>query len=217
MGNTVGSKRINLFSNSKSAYILGLWCADGYHRTSSIGLSNTDEELINRFGNFLLENFPKDRIRLRVYSPKSMNKPTISKNIRNLADRISYCSYSKASKIAYHCYINSRPLLRNFIQAKESVASISDKLISSYIAGRFDGDGSIDKSLKKDCRIVYGDYKSVKIDKMLVDKIGYKTSLYHYQKAHTYCLYFHCSGLNQLLKAISPYSLKIQRLNSFAP
>ena len=49
MGNTVGSVNTNFcnfFSDEEGFYILGLWCADSYWWGSSIGLSNTNIDLI---------------------------------------------------------------------------------------------------------------------------------------------------------------------------
>ena len=66
MGNTVGSASTNFcnfFSNEKDAYILGLFCADSYWWTSSIGLSNTDSELIKIFKRFLRKHFSERRIK----------------------------------------------------------------------------------------------------------------------------------------------------------
>ena len=66
MGNTVGSTSTNFcnfFSNKKDAYILGLWCADGYWWSSSIGLSNTDPDLIETFRKFLKRLFQVNRVK----------------------------------------------------------------------------------------------------------------------------------------------------------
>lgn len=68
MGNTVGSASTNFcnfFSNEKDAYILGLWCADSYWWSSSIGVSNSDRDLIKRFRKFLREHFPRERIKFK--------------------------------------------------------------------------------------------------------------------------------------------------------
>ena len=99
MGNTVGSANTDFWrlKTKDDAYIAGLWCADGYHRTSSIGISNTDLALVERFKDFFLQIFPKERIKLRIYNPDSFKRRTK----------------------AYHLYVNSRPLLRKFKQIKE--------------------------------------------------------------------------------------------------
>mgnify|MGYP001068750146 CR=1 FL=1 len=68
MGNTVGSASTNFcnfFSNEKDAYILGLWCADSYWWSSSIGISNSDCDLVERFRKFLRGHFPLERIKFK--------------------------------------------------------------------------------------------------------------------------------------------------------
>ena len=63
MGST-SANLCNFFEDQKDAYILGLWCADSYWWSSSIGLSNTNRELIEKFRSFLIgKGFPEDRIR----------------------------------------------------------------------------------------------------------------------------------------------------------
>ena len=58
-----------MVEGNSEAYTLGLWCADGYHRTSSFGLSSIDLKLIQCFAKYLLKNFANERLRLRVYIP----------------------------------------------------------------------------------------------------------------------------------------------------
>jgi hypothetical protein len=142
MGNTVGSTSTNFcnfYSNEEDAYILGLWCADSYWWSNSIGLSNTDLSLVKRFRRFLRNFFPNDRIRFN----------------RN------------------HLFVNSRPLLREFVSAKNNLEKLKKKgILKAYFAGRFDGDGSIDKNLRNDCRIVYGKESEAITDKMLLKRIN---------------------------------------------
>ncbi len=61
MGNTVGSANTDFWNltTADDAYIVGLWCADGYYRTSSIGISNTNLALVGKFRDFFLEFFRK--------------------------------------------------------------------------------------------------------------------------------------------------------------
>ncbi len=185
MGNTVGSTDTNFckfFSNEKDAYILGLWCADSYWWASSIGLSNTDENLIKKFRDFLKRFFPEARIKFN----------------RN------------------HLFVNSRPLLREFISAKNNLSDLKDeKVIRAYVAGRFDGDGSIDKNLRSDCRIVYGRKNEVETDKEILGRIGVSnTKIYYYKSAKTFCLYISRYETKKFLESIYPYSLKLQKLVS---
>ncbi len=193
MGNTVGSANTDFYSlviNKEVAYIIGLWCADGYHRTSSIGLSNVDVDLIGRFRNFFLKRFPEARIKTRIYLPGGNRRQT-----------------------AYHLYVNCRPLLRLFRSYKENIASvISDKLIFPYLAGRFDGDGSVASDGYRDCRIVYGNRAEAERDLALIHHAGFeRTKLYHYRAARTFCLYVSRFDTPLFLRSIKRHSVRLQK------
>lgn len=196
-GVVVGSKGVDfcdLWGNPQTAYFLGLWCADGYHRTSSIGLSNIDESLIFAFQSFLAGLFPKDRLCLRVYIPKSWNNANYAKKLAKKAGikRLSICSILKARMPTIHIYVNSRPLLRLFREERENLLEKkrNSESVWAYFAGRFDGDGSVSKDMRSDCRIVYGNQEEALRDKELLKivKIA-KTKIYYYKNAKTYCLY----------------------------
>src|SRR5437899_2307058 len=119
MGNTVGNSNAefcNFYSNPLHAYILGLWCSDGYHRTSSIGLSNVNPRLIQEFVNFLRNFFPPERLRLKVYRNSRISSEMVGFGIANIRTLYS----AKARQIAYQAYVNSRPLLAEFNKAKLS-------------------------------------------------------------------------------------------------
>ena len=183
MGNIVGSTSTNFcnfFFSKKDAYILGLWCADSYWWASSIGLSNTDIDLIEVFRKFLKRLFPENRIKFN----------------RN------------------HLFVNSRPLLREFRKAKNSLKKLKRaNVIKAYFAGRFDGDGSIDKDLRRDCRIVYARRNEAEIDEQLLKRIGIsKVKIYYYKSAKTFCLYISRYEARQFLENVLPYSLKLQKL-----
>lgn len=199
MGNTVGSTNVdfwNLKIDKNLAYIIGLWCADGYHRTSSIGLSNTDIDLIHKFSKFLSNHFPKERLKLRIYEPDSYKRRTR----------------------AYHTYVNSRPLLRAFKEAKQNTLKfINEEFAFAYIAGRFDGDGSIGKDFYRDCRIIYGNEYEAKSDKELLEKVGFEMiKIYHYKSAHTFCLYVSRFETVKFLTSIYTYSIRLQK-STFVP
>jgi hypothetical protein len=197
MDNTVGSLG-SLLVNPSDAYILGLWGADRYLRTSSIGLSNTNLILVHRFLDFLLLRFPKDRIRIRVYG-NEISKCLIGFNT-------SFCKCSKNVSTAYHIYVNSRPLVREFMFSLTNRTLLSEECIYPYFAGRFDGDGSI-SSKGSFCRIVYGSMEELSIDLFLINIKGINTSVYRYYSAGTYCLYFSKSTLDKFLNGISTYSI----------
>lgn len=212
MVNTVGSMNIKkLLSTSEGAYILGLFCADGYQRTSSIGLSNSNEDLLKIFASFLLNYFPKDRLRLRVYYPFSLTSVKLSRKLRRITDNIVYYPSMKATKIACHLYVNSRPLLRLFNEAKESIQYINVEVIAPYLAGRFDGDGSINKTKNKDFRFIYSNKQEAEIDKSHLKKLGVNNaSIYRYESANTYCLYVWRKEIIRLVNILIPYSSYLQ-------
>ena len=89
MGNTVGSKFF--FKTAEDFYILGLWLADGYWRSSSIGLTSVTPLLIDKFTNFLSRVAPAHPIKKRVYPVKEG---------------------SKRKQLAVQVYINNRYLTR---------------------------------------------------------------------------------------------------------
>ncbi len=211
-GVTVGSSDTgfcDIFSNPENMYILGLWCADGYHRTSSIGLSNTDEKLIAVFRDFLLQLFPSDRLRLRIYVP--MRNQTL--NVGDIKDRLhinhlSVCYLKKAKSPTIHMYVNCRALLRQFKKSKLSSDNIIDNdCIWAYFAGRFDGDGSISSDGRSDCRIVYGYQDEAEKDLILLNRVGFKNSkIYNYKQAHTYCLYISRYEAEVFMRQIRVYA-----------
>ncbi|MBI2025126.1 MAG: hypothetical protein HYT03_03520 [Candidatus Harrisonbacteria bacterium] len=197
MGNTVGSANTDFWNlkTKNDAYIVGLWCADGYHRTSSIGLSNTDTDLIEKFREFFLKFLPVERLKLRIYHPDKFKRRTK----------------------AYHLYVNSRPLLRIFKEFKNDAKQIGKDLILPYIAGRFDGDGSVAKDFYRDCRIVYGSREEAGNDLALMRLLGFqKMKIYYYRTAKTFCLYFSRLETNKFLSLIYPYSVRLQK-SVFAP
>ena len=186
----------SLLSNPDDSYILGLWGADKYHRSSSVGLSNTNVALILKYSDFLLSRFSVDRLRLRVYGNRVPEK---------LKDfKTNFCKGSKNVQTAYHIYVNSRPLLREFIESLENRANLNLNSIYPYFAGRFDGDGSIGKGRRRFCRIAYSSVHDLSKDRILLSDI--KTSVYEYKQAGTFCLYFSEATLDLFLERIRKYS-----------
>lgn len=203
-----------MLESNEEAYILGLWCADGYHRTSSFGLSNISLNLIQRFAKYLLNNFPKERLRLRVYIPTHYTG-SLPSNFGKICAKISYLKITKAAHISCQIYVNSRPLLRKFKDLKTKLDKISNDKIIPYFAGRFDGDGSVAKDFRRDLRIVYSNIDEANVDKNLLSKIrNYKTKIYCYKKAKTYCLYVSRYDAKSFLQDIKLFS---DNLNLFAP
>ncbi len=191
---------------SEEVYNLGLWCADGYHRTSSFGLSNINLILIQRFAKYLLDSFTRDRLRLRMYIPMHYSGQLPS-NLGKICDKISYLKVRKAKHISYHIYVNSRPLLRRFKELKINLENISDDKIIPYFAGRFDGDGSVAEDFRRDLRIVYSNAREATLDKNLLGRIrDYKTKIYYYKSARTYCLYISRYDAENFIRDIKPFS-----------
>lgn len=203
----------SILKKSLDPYILGLWGADGYHRTSSIGLTAIYPELIKRFYTFLEDYFPLDRMRLRVYTNSGQPEP-IPPVMHWYQGKISFAKGNKLSNQAWQLYVNSRPLLRKIRSSLEQRLSInSTKAIEAYIAGRFDGDGSVAKNHKNDFRIAYSNCHKAKIDQQLLSKIGVShTKIYQYQQAGTHVIYVSTTESNDLCKRLKPYSAKLSNI-----
>ncbi len=198
MGNPVGRTNTTFcnFRNKENAYIFGLWCADGYHRTSSIGLTNVDMKLIDAFRSFLKKGFPEDRIKMRIYSSDGSTGYQLSKSKRN----------------AYQIYVNSRPLLKLFAEARKNPGKyLSKNSIPSYFAGRFDGDVSVAKDERSDLRIVYGYKKEAKMDATLLRSINFLPSIYYYKSARTYIVYISRLEAYKFLQLIKFYRLRYKK------
>ena len=80
------------------------------------------------------------------------------------------------------------------------------------MAGRFDGDGCISKDLRRDCRISYGNEVDAKLDTDLLKEIGIIPKLYIYRTSNTFVIYISRFDAGKFTNAISPYSIKLQKL-----
>ncbi len=204
--NTVGSWNAHFWEKYPNhCYAFGLWCSDGYHRTSSIGLTSVDLPLIQEFREFLLAEFPEERLRLRIYHPIG-NRPD-EKAFRELCGEIVMYPMRKCSQVAMQLYVNSRPLLRMIQKSRREVDQIKEpESVIAYFAGRFDGDGSIDSNGRSYCRIVYGNEIEAQKDQQLLEKIGIKNaSVYEYRAASEWCLYIPRGQTASFMKLISRY------------
>lgn len=206
-GNTVGNWNVHFWEKCPDdCYSFGLWCADGYHRSSSIGITNVDSRLVERFREFLLKEFPESRLRLRIYHPYGTQP---DKNLfRHLSANIVSYPMRKSAQIALQLYLNSRPLLRLMQASRRDVELMSNQeQIAAYFAGRFDGDGSVNADAKTYCRIAYSSAAEAEIDQRLLEKIGIvPASVYHYRHAQEYCLYVSKNIAQSFVKKISRYS-----------
>lgn len=212
MGNTVEKSNANFcnFSSSQSdAYLLGLWCADGYHRSSSIGLCNINIKLISSFVDFFRKFFTSDRLKLKVYVSEASGRDYQDFGIAD----VKLFNSEKAKSIAYHIYVNSRPLLREFKKAKILDKYFKSKSIGwAYIAGRFDGDGTSGKDLKRDIRISYTTKQEAEYDKELLFRLGVCTKIYWYRTSSTHVIYVPRGEAKDFVKNCLSHSAKLQKL-----
>ena len=184
MGNTVGSKFI--FNTAEDFYILGLWLADGYWRSSSIGLTSVTPTLIDRFTNFLLRVAPSHLIKKRIYPVKVGEK---------------------RKQMAVQVYINNRPLTRLFMSTKTGDLNVPNNYLIAYLAGRIDGDGHVDTKHRSGIRIAYSSKDDALRDQKMFGKTN--VSLYQYKAARTFVLYLKKIYRNRISKEIKKYSVKL--------
>ena len=201
-GNTVGSQT-SLMTQGE-AYVLGLWCADGYHRTSSIGLSNVNLTLIKRFARFLERQLGRERLRIRVYVPPNVPR---TREAEAICDRVVYRRVQKAKHVSYHVYVNSRPLLRRLRGLAQQRETLPQTLIMAYFAGRFDGDGSLGADRRKECRITYGNAADAERDQRLLQRAREdRIQVYRYRDARTYVLYVSRFDAPAFVRELQEYS-----------
>lgn len=188
MGNTVGSTSANLcnfFSNAKDAYILGLWCADSYWWSSSIGLSNTNEKLIEKFRSFFLEKgFPEDRIRY--------NRDHLFVNSRPLLRE-----FTAGRKMLGR--LKKEEIIRAYLGGRfdgdgcinEDMRKDCRIVYTGKEAGRAEAE----------------------FDRTLLKKLGIvETTIYYYRTSLTFVLYISRFVAEEFVEKILPYSLKLQKL-----
>jgi hypothetical protein len=189
--------------DAEHAYALGLWCADGYWWSSSIGISSVEPELVVRFGNYLMTELPQDRLRLRIYEVGEPDGRVLA-----LTDKISRRPAFKMKRTAYHLYVNSRPLVRTFFSKRERLEEVPDGFLGPYFAGRFDGDGCWGDTP----RIAYTSREEAVTDAKLLVRAGIcRTSVLFYEKANEYCIYVQRPEWERFDRLIAPYSWKVNR------
>jgi hypothetical protein len=193
-----------LVGDADHAYALGLWCADGYWWSSSIGISNIEPDLVLRFADFLSVTLSPDRLKLRIYKVDG-DEP--DPRVMALTSAISIRPASKMKRTAYHLYVNSRPLVRSFFAAKGRLAELPEEYGGPYFAGRFDGDGSWGTTP----RIAYTTKSEAMTDSRILTRAGVVTSVLHYRKASEFCVYIQKSSWERFLQLIRPFSWKVDR------
>jgi hypothetical protein len=91
-----------------------------------------------------------------------------------LTSRVSIVRPHKIKRTANHVYVKSRPLIRLFQAKTRTLAEVPVQQLSSYFAGRFDGDGNLGMTP----RIEYTTREEAEVDRSLLSLAGiHKTSL----------------------------------------
>jgi hypothetical protein len=190
--------------SAEHAYALGLWCADSYWWSSSIGISNIDPELAVRFARYLVTVLGADRLRVRIYEVPG--RPA-DERVLGLTEKISIRPAFKMTHTAYHVYVNSRPLVRRFMSDRARLEDvITAPNLGPYFAGRFDGDGSWGSRP----RIAYTTRLEAEADSRLLKQAGIdRTSVLAYDKARTFCVYIQRAELDRFRSLIERWSWKL--------
>lgn len=180
-----------VLKSAKDYYFLGLWLADGYWRSSSIGLSSTNKTYLIEFEGFLKKIAPGYDIKERIYKPKKGEKRSL---------------------IAKHIYVNSRKLTRFFMSFKSKLSlDIPFGYLPAYFAGRIDGDGHFDRKYRTGIRISYSDEKDARRDLELLFRLNNRpASLYFYSTAKTWVIYFRKKFFNEFFPRLYKYSHKLK-------
>lgn len=193
----------DIFVNSaQDAYALGLWCADGYWWSSSIGLSNVEPELTLSFADYLISRSERKRLKLRIYEGEDPGDPRVI----GLVEKPTRSRTGKRKRTAYHVYVNSRPLLRSFQAAEAMVETLASEFLAPYFAGRFDGDGVGGSRV----RIAYSNAAEAEKDAKLLTRLDVISSVLHYVKASEFCVYIHERNRQRFLELIQPWSWKLR-------
>jgi hypothetical protein len=107
---------------------------------------------------------------------------------------------------AYHLYVNSRPLIRQFLASREKLHQLPVEYVGAYIAGRFDGDGCFGETP----RIAYATHEEAQQDTRLLGLVGIKeTSVLRYKKANEFCIYIHKPAWQRFTALLEPHACKV--------
>ena len=183
--NTEGSTAFSL-KISADYYSLGLWLADGYWRTGSVGLTSISQELIKRFSNFLMRVRPDRQLKYQIYST------------------------GKRKHTAICVYVNDSLLTNSLMSFKKKSLTIPRRFLPAYFAGRVDGDGHWDQKHRTGLRIAYGSEFDARRDlNLLLEYDDNPASLYEYTRAGTWVIYFRKVFLRKILPKLRAYSVKL--------
>lgn len=205
-GNPVGSRHTTL-GTVEEAYFVGLWRADGYSWSSSIGVSNTDWRLAKWTSDFLAKICGTARVRWRAYLPIGTDIPV---QLKMLGQPYVVRPGRKAKQVAYHVYVNHRPYLRQVHQWVSEMEQWPQWAIWPYFAGRFDGDGSVAANGRWGARIAYGSSEEALADQaFMIRATRIKTRVYRFKAARTSVLYVLKQDTPTFLDTIQPFSIKL--------
>jgi intein/homing endonuclease len=93
------------------------------------------------------------------------------------------------------------------IYKKNKDFSVPSRFLPAYLAGRIDGDGSIDRKYRSGIRIAYSDKKDAKHDVLLFGRQN--VSLYFYKSAGTWVIYLRKDFREKIINKITKYSIKL--------
>ena len=135
------------------SYLIGLWKADKCSTAKGIvGIRSKDSELIQKTKNVFLNYFPESKLRFR-----------------------EVIGYGKTNEV-YLCSYQLRKFFEEKIRVRSHV--FSNQYAASFLAGIFDGDGSVDPK-SRTSYIAYGwkDIEEIKVDKNYLKQQGFESSI----------------------------------------
>ncbi|MEM2272429.1 MAG: hypothetical protein QXP56_07175 [Archaeoglobaceae archaeon] len=163
-------------------YNIGLWMGDKYVYGGSVGLTNTSEELVSEFKNFL--------------------KSLVNEKRRIIEKRINE---GKAKRV----YVNSwilRRVLENFGKNINQLVRTEAELFA-YLSGKIDADGTImsQNIFNKSglIKITYGNIKEAISDRKLFKKFGLRCVILPYKNRNAWDLKFSYLSSLKILKVLS--------------
>jgi len=177
----------------KLFYMLGLWMGDKYIWENSVGLTNTQKNLVNIFKTIVLSVFP------------------------DLTPKIKKINNGKA----YRVYFNSSHLLSYLQALAKKIVKIIDteEKFINYISGKIDADGTImPYNLKWKTgliKITYGNPKELLADYKLCKKFGYTACILPYKTRNAWDLKFTFRSSLQLLKKLKLHHPTKKRKTKF--
>ena len=95
-------------------------------------------------------------------------------------------------------------------QWRSEIQELPRWAILPYLAGRFDGDGSVAADGRQDVRIVYGSREEASTDQRLLQRVrDYSTRIYTYHAARTWVLYISRYHARDFLSDLRLFSSKL--------